>query len=195
MYHIRSDFRPGTKAFAIPLSWFRSVAEFINSLCSGTGIRMTNPAHPGPESPVRISVDEAWLKQKVAEFAPQQTGGGDGAQPTPDADNINNAQTGDGGIEGIASATDTTAYVDGDDVSDTAARIAPLGAGEGSWKAGGAQGLKQYEISRIVPFTYGSGSLPERYAKIFVRLVTRNHNGQVVSMGDEVDQGLVIQLH
>ena len=196
MFHIRDDFKPGTKIFSIPLSWFRGVGRFINSLCSGTGIRMTNPAHPSAETPVRISVDEAWLKQKVAEFAPQQTGGGEGAQPVADATNVDNTQTGDGDVEGIASATDTTAYVTGDTaVGQSAARVLPLGPGEGSWTAGGTHGLKQYEISRIAPFRYGEGSNPPRYAKIFSRLVTRNHSGLVVSTGDEVDQNIIIRLY
>ena len=140
--------------------------------------------------------DEAWLKQKVAEFAPQQAGGRDGAQPVADATNVDNTQTGDGDIKGIASATDTTAYVTGDTaVGQSAARVLPLGPGEGSWTAGGTHGLKQYEISRIAPFRYGEGSNPPRYAKIFSRLVTRNHSGLVVSTGDEVDQNIIIRLY
>ena len=180
MFTIKQDFPHGTKVFEIPLEWFRKVAEFLNSLTGNAGIIVRKPARPGGSAPVEIAIDEQWLDKWLGKAA------------TPDDTNVDNTQTGDGDVEGIASATDTTAYQTGDTLAQTAARVLPLAPGGGSWTAGGAGGLRQYEISRIAPFQFGASAV---YAKIFVRLVTRNHSGLVVSTGDEVDQNIIIRLY
>ena len=180
MYHIRSDFRPGTKAFAIPLSWFRSVAEFINSLCSGTGIRMTNPAHPSPESPVRISVDEAWLKQKVAEFAPQQASGG-GAYAA--GDGIDAAALAQGEIAvdpdkvvTVLEAEDPDVTIDGNTASGTDETL-----DQTTWEAGGTSALVIAEFTRAKAVTVNN----VYYYRLFWRLCTYTPNGTRAAVSAE----------
>lgn len=182
MFTIKQDFPHGTRVFDIPLEWFRKVAAFLNSMTGNTGIIVRKPARPGGSAPVEIAIDEQWLGKQIDEAT----------APTPDATNVDNTQSGDvqQGYDTEGIAAKTAAYVSGDSFVQAAARITKLGAGVGSWNAGGANGYRQYEISRIKPFYYGT----YRFAKIFCRLVTRNHNGLVVSVGDEVDQNIIIQL-
>lgn len=196
MFTLPDIFRPGLRVFGVPMAWYRKVSMYLTNITAGTGIRITQPGEPSVSAPVKIELDPGVVAALEKIGGDSSPAAGDSASPTPDAENVDNAQTGDGGTEGIASATDTTAYVTGDTaVGQSAARVLPLDPGEGSWTAGGTKGLKQYEISRIAPFSYGEGSNPPRYAKIFSRLVTRNHSGLVVSVGDEVDQGIIIRLY
>lgn len=180
-------FKAGLKFFQIPLSWFVSVSKFLNNLVGGGGIKVDRPTTPGPDSPVEVYIDEDWLNEKVKRAI----------VPTADSTNVDNTQTGDAqqGFDTNGIAASTAAYVSGDSISQAAGRITKLGTGVGSWTAGGTNGHKQFEISRIAPFAMTTGANPTRYAKIFSRLVTRNHNGQVVSIGDEVDQNLIIRLY
>lgn len=212
MLILKTVFRSGMKITQVPIAWFRAVSGFLSNIAAGTGIKIRIPATPDGNNPVHISIDESYLDGRLRRLVTEDmlndrlrdygndngAGGGTSAFPAPEPDstNVDNTQTGDGGVAGIATATNTTAYHSGDTTpAQTAARIAAQGTGVGSWTAGGTNGLVQYEISRIVPFTMGTGANPTKYAKIFARLVTRNHSGLVVSTGDEVDQNLIIRLY
>lgn len=191
MFTLPDIFRPGLRVFGVPMAWYRKVSMYLTNITAGTGIRITQPGEPSVSAPVKIELDPGVVAALEKIGGDSSPAAGDSASPTPDATNV-----GDENTDGIASATDTTAYVTGDTaVGQTAGRVHPLDPGEGSWTAGGTKGLKQYEISRIAPFRYGEGSNPPRYAKIFSRLVTRNHSGLVVSVGDEVDQDIIIRLY
>lgn len=65
MFQLTQKFPSGTKIFSIPLVWFRKVTAFLNNICAGTGITITQPSEPSTTAPVKISVDRAWLKALI----------------------------------------------------------------------------------------------------------------------------------
>lgn len=40
-FHLKDDFRPGGPASQVPASWFNKVANFLNNLIQGPGIKLT----------------------------------------------------------------------------------------------------------------------------------------------------------
>ena len=65
MFQLTQKFPSGTKIFSIPLAWFRKVTAFLNNICAGTGITLTQPSEPSSTAPVKISIDRAWLKALI----------------------------------------------------------------------------------------------------------------------------------
>ena len=182
MYHVRDDFKPGTKIFSIPLSWFREVGRFINSLCSGSGIRMTNPAHPSAETPVRIYVDEAWLKQKVIEFAPAQATGG-GGEKYDAGEGIDAEELAVGKIAvdpdkvvTVIDAEDPDIVLDGNTASGTDETL-----DQTEWTAGGTSKLVMAEFTRSKAVTVNN----VYYYRLFWRLCTYNPNGTRAAVSAE----------
>ncbi len=180
MFHVRDDFRPGTKIFSIPLSWFRSVARFINSLCPGTGIRMTFPAEPSAETPVKISIDEKYLENAVRRLVPGADAGG-GAQYSA-GDGIDEEELKHGKIAVddekvvMVIAAESATTVDGNTASGAEETLDNT-----EWTAGGASSLTVAEFTRAKEVTVGN----VYYYRLFWRLKTYNPNGTVASMSAE----------
>lgn len=166
MYHIRDNFPKGMKIVSIPLSWFRAVAGFINSLCPGTGIKMTNPGTPSAETPVAISIDETYLKNKILQWAPSAQFVGPGGNYVPILD---------------AESTSTPA---GGAISSQRSDVTP---DSGTWTAMGSDGLVIRVFTRIARFSEAipSQSSNTHLALAFWREMAFNPNGTLKSVSAE----------
>ena len=185
MYHVRDDFRPGTKTFGIPLSWYRAVARFINSLCPGTGIKMTNPAEPSAETPVSISIDEGWLASAVKRLVPSAATGGGVQYSAGEGIDAEELELGKIAVDPdqvvtVLAAEGPVITIDGNTASGTDETL-----DQTTWEAGGTSKLVKAEFTRAKAVTVNN----VYYYRLFWRLCTYNPNGTRAAVSAE--QGYV----
>ena len=122
MFSVREKFPAGMKFFQIPLSWFRAVSAWINNFSAGTGIRFTAPSAPSGNNPVVVSIDEDYLRSKVAELAPASSGAAGASDAATQHVDMSSTSTED--VEGILDAD--IAFVSGSTMGQMDARAANM---------------------------------------------------------------------
>jgi len=192
LFSVREKFPSGMKIFQIPLSWFRSVSAWLNNFSAGTGIKVSVPSAPSGNNPVTVSIDEKYLRAKIAEFSPSPK-----APSYTAGDGISIAGSTISVSEGAAAQTTSLEYTnttegytsgDGKGIVDAQGADVQLTLDPTEWDEADDKGFELYAFTRGRPHT---GWIGGTYTQLFYRKLTFSPLGRLIRVGPEVGSFLV----
>lgn len=181
-FHLKDDFRPGGPASQVPASWFNKVANFLNNLIQGPGIKLTKRERGA--SVIECTVAGGGGADLSGVGAYKLVGTDANSAPAAAASLITTAPTVDKVLTTKKNGTAIT-WEDADRPAESPSSPTSLvpssytssTANTTTWTAGGTKGVTEREVSRVVwtgTYIYG-----------FYRTKTYDRFGRLYSISGE----------